>query len=135
LSSASERFKHLVVSHDSSETKQELALDHERRPVNERRATAQRSRGTEKAIAADEPVARQSQADSLKKARINFVTPNGEQAVDLAVPSPVEFGESVWPTLPPARAFEVIDELTAMEREADALRRLDREQRGTLWNA
>jgi hypothetical protein len=111
-----------------------MALDHERRPVNEWRATAQRSRATEKAIALDEPVARQSQADSAKKARINFVTLDGEQA-DLAGLGSVEFSESMWPTLPPSPVFEVVDELAAMEREAEALRRLDREQRGTLWNA
>jgi hypothetical protein len=129
LSPAAERF-----DHHPPETKQGMAVDHERRSTNQRRATAQRSRGTEKAIAADKPVAHQSQADSAKKARIDFVTPDGEQAVDQAWPEPVQSVESMWPTLPLSPAFEVVDELAAMEREAEALRRLDREQRGTLWN-
>ncbi|MDQ1728187.1 MAG: hypothetical protein QOD33_312 [Pyrinomonadaceae bacterium] len=46
-----------------------------------------------------------------------------------------EPAESVWPSLPPSRAFEFADELAAAEREDDSLRRLRSEQRGTLWNA
>jgi hypothetical protein len=126
LSPATERFETWVAS-------QGMSLDHERHSINQRRSMPKRSRVTEKAIAADEPAARQSQNHSPKKATINFVTPDSEQAVDLAWPP--EFGESMWPTLPPSPVFEVVDELAAMEREAEALRRLDREQRGTLWNA
>ena len=40
-----------------------------------------------------------------------------------------------WPTLPPAPSFEMADELLAKETEGEALRRLEQEQRGTLWNA
>ncbi|MDQ1707774.1 MAG: hypothetical protein QOJ88_985 [Pyrinomonadaceae bacterium] len=46
-----------------------------------------------------------------------------------------EPAESLWPSLPPSRAFEFADELAAAEREDDSLRRLRSEQRGTLWNA
>lgn len=56
-------------------------------------------------------------------------------SVDLAAPALVEPGENVWPTLLAASRFEIADELAAMEREAETLRRLDQEQRGTLWNA
>jgi hypothetical protein len=80
-------------------------------------------------------------ASSARKAAVNAFTREGEQArhrfaaVDLAMPALVESSESMWPTLPPARSFELSDELAAMDREAETLRRLDREQRGTLWNA
>lgn len=43
--------------------------------------------------------------------------------------------ENVWPMLPPSPKFDVADELAAKEQEAEALRRLEQEQRGTLWNA
>lgn len=60
-------------------------------------------------------------------------------SADLTVPTPIETriesNENVWPSLPPAPKFEVADELAAMEQEAEALRRLEQEQRGTLWNA
>ncbi len=60
-------------------------------------------------------------------------------STDLTVPTPIETriesNENVWPSLPPAPKFEVADELAAMEQEAEALRRLEQEQRGTLWNA
>jgi hypothetical protein len=40
-----------------------------------------------------------------------------------------------WPALPPAPSFELADELQAKETETEALRRLEQEQRGILWNA
>jgi hypothetical protein len=43
-------------------------------------------------------------------------------------------GESLWPTLPVARGFELADELANAERDDDSLQRLEREQRGNLWN-
>ena len=46
-----------------------------------------------------------------------------------------ESNENIWPVLPPPPKFDVTDELAAKEQEAEALRRLDQEQRGTLWNA
>ncbi len=39
-----------------------------------------------------------------------------------------------WPTLPPAPAFDLADDLSARETEAETLRRLEQEQRGTLWS-
>jgi len=47
----------------------------------------------------------------------------------------IESSENVWPTLPPAPKFDIADELAAKEQEAEGLRRLEQEQRGTLWNA
>lgn len=39
-----------------------------------------------------------------------------------------------WPTLPPPQSSGIHDELLAREAEAEGLRRLEREQRGILWN-
>jgi hypothetical protein len=39
-----------------------------------------------------------------------------------------------WPTLPPPQSSGIDDELLAREAETTALRRLEREQRGILWN-
>lgn len=44
-------------------------------------------------------------------------------------------GGSAWPSLPPAPTFNFADELAAIECEGEVSRRLDQEQRGTLWNA
>jgi hypothetical protein len=59
-------------------------------------------------------------------------------SVDLTAPTPVEprieSGKNVWPTLPPAPKFDLADELAAKDQEAEGLRRLEQEQRGTLWN-
>lgn len=59
--------------------------------------------------------------------------------VELTAPTPIESriesSENVWPTLPPAPEFDIADELAAKEQEAEGLRRLEQEQRGTLWNA
>jgi len=43
--------------------------------------------------------------------------------------------EHLWPDLPAARSVELADDLATAERETDSLRRLEREQRGILWNA
>jgi len=43
--------------------------------------------------------------------------------------------EGLWPVLPPSPKFDVADELAANDQETEALRRLELEQRGTLWNA
>jgi len=43
-------------------------------------------------------------------------------------------GENPWPDLPSASSLEIADELLANERELDRYRRLEREQRGALWN-
>jgi hypothetical protein len=53
--------------------------------------------------------------------------------------STVRFGrlasdENPWPDLPQAVPLELAEELAANERELDRYRRLEREQRGTLWN-
>jgi hypothetical protein len=66
---------------------------------------------------------------SDKPARHRFAS------ADLATPALSEASESMWPTLPPSRDIEITDELAALDREIETLRRLDREQRGTLWNA
>lgn len=42
--------------------------------------------------------------------------------------------DNCWPTLPPASGFDLADDLSAREAEADTLRRLEQEQRGTLWS-
>ncbi len=60
-------------------------------------------------------------------------------ATDPAASSPSELKteatENTWPALPVPPVFELADELAAMEREAEGLRRLDHEQRGYPWNA
>ena len=64
---------------------------------------------------------------------------NAFASVELGAPTSKESrtkpAENLWPTLPPMPKFDTADELAAMEQEAEALRRLDQEQRGTLWNA
>jgi hypothetical protein len=59
----------------------------------------------------------------------------------LAEPNPstptksrIESRENLWPTLPAAPKFDIADELASKEQEAEGLRRLEQEQRGTLWN-
>jgi hypothetical protein len=42
--------------------------------------------------------------------------------------------EECWPALPASAGFDLDDDLFAREVEADELRRLDQEQRGTLWS-
>jgi len=51
-------------------------------------------------------------------------------------PSPalIESSDNAWPALPAAPEFEIADELAAMKTEAERLRHLEREQRGTWWN-
>jgi hypothetical protein len=67
------------------------------------------------------------------RARNEFAAP------DPATSSPnelkTEATENKWPALPVPPVFELADELAAMEREAEGLRRLDHEQRGNPWNA
>lgn len=80
---------------------------------------------------------------SFSRPVINVAATN-EQAttkfasVKLGAPTSHESGieprENLWPTLPPMPKFDTADELAAMDQEADGLRRLDLEQRGTLWN-
>jgi hypothetical protein len=48
---------------------------------------------------------------------------------------PSEAPENMWPALPVPPVFELADELAAMERETEGLRRLEHEQRGNPWNA
>jgi hypothetical protein len=77
--------------------------------------------------------------------RVINVAATNEQAttkfasVKLGAPTSHESGieprENLWPTLPPMPKFDTADELAAMDQEAEGLRRLDLEQRGTLWNA
>jgi len=43
--------------------------------------------------------------------------------------------ESPWPELPVQAAIDSTDELVAMERTANRLKKLEREQRGSAWNA
>jgi hypothetical protein len=113
---------------------------------NARRAGGERSRDAATVVDANARVASQSlSAEFLKKAATNAATREVEHArhrfasTDFATPALTESSESMWPTLPPSRSFEanfeIGDELAALEREAETLRRLDREQRGTLWNA
>jgi hypothetical protein len=74
------------------------------------------------------------------------VVPRTEQAagrefapLPLAARASIEMNavsnEGLWPVLPPSPKFDVADELAANEQESEALRRLELEQRGTLWNA
>lgn len=122
------------------------SLDYQSRQGNTRRVPVETSRALELAMGVSARAATQSQpfAPPAKKAAIE-TTRSHEQArhrfasVDLATPALVESSESMWPTLPLSRNFEtnfqIGDELAALEREAETLRRLDREQRGTSWNA
>lgn len=45
-----------------------------------------------------------------------------------------DLNTNYWPTLPPAPSFDLADDLSARETEAETLRRLEQEQRGTLWS-
>jgi hypothetical protein len=54
---------------------------------------------------------------------------------DERAPISSEAEEACWPSLPSSPEFELVDELQTMKRESEALDRLEREQRGTLWNA
>ncbi|MGH9882052.1 MAG: hypothetical protein ACRD6N_11505, partial [Pyrinomonadaceae bacterium] len=58
-------------------------------------------------------------------------TMNEAASVPLAA---TESGENPWPDLPSARGFDFADEVGARERQKERLQRLEREQRGTLWN-
>jgi hypothetical protein len=131
----------------ASASERKLSLDYETELRNARRITVERSHDEATAMTANARASSQSKsADGLpKKAAINAATREVEHArrrfasVDLTAPALVESSESRWPTLPPSRNFasnfELGDELAAWEREAETLRRLDREQRGILWNA
>jgi len=48
--------------------------------------------------------------------------------------TPIDSSDDRWPALPPPPLFEMTDELFLREAELESLRRLDREQRGVLWN-
>jgi hypothetical protein len=68
---------------------------------------------------------------------VNVPTLMDEETMNRA--STVRFGslasdENPWPDLPHAVPLELAEELAANERELDRYRRLEREQRGTLWN-
>jgi hypothetical protein len=81
-----------------------------------------------------------NQPFSSRRPLANLVTSDEQArnefaAVDLNAPTPVHSSENVWPTLPPAPKFDVADELAEKDQEAEGLRRLEQEQRGTLWNA
>ncbi len=73
--------------------------------------------------------------------KVNSVTnhqhaSNEFASTDRAASKPkTEAPENVWPALPVPPVFELADELAAMEREAEGLRRLEHEQRGNPWNA
>src|SRR5262249_5258012 len=43
-------------------------------------------------------------------------------------------GENPWPDLPPSLPFEISEEFANNERELKRYQRLEREQRGILWN-
>lgn len=124
-------------------SEQEQSLDHERSLRNSRRVAVERShdRGTANSADARVPSQSRSAESLLRGATTNAATRGVEHprhrfaSTDFATPALSESSESMWPTLPPSRNFEITDELAALEREAETLRRLDREQRGTLWNA
>jgi hypothetical protein len=59
-------------------------------------------------------------------------TMNEAASVASAAPG---IGENPWPDLPTAPVLEITDEVAARERQMERLQRLEREQRGTLWNA
>ena len=48
--------------------------------------------------------------------------------------TPIDSNDDRWPALPPPPLFEMTDELSLREEELRSLRRIDREQRGVLWN-
>lgn len=52
-----------------------------------------------------------------------------------ALSSSIGPDENPWPELPETSAPEMADELATIRREAERLQRLEREQRGTQWNA
>lgn len=55
--------------------------------------------------------------------------------IELWTNSSIKLSGSDWPSLPAAPIFNIADELAAMESEGEVTRRLEQEQRGTLWNA
>ena len=130
-------------SHRSPDTERRITLDHETQQTSGRRIAAEDSRTLQSPMTANSRVPSDSQAAqtrsneakhhsagrSDKPARHRFAS------ADLAMPALSESSESMWPTLPPSRDIEITDELAALDREIETLRRLDREQRGTLWNA
>ncbi len=126
----------------STLTERGPALDHEARQSRTRSAGANSSRPSERASTANASVVTPRRAPSaLGNKPVDPDTRHVAQArdrfasVDLAAPALRESREDMWPTLPPARNFEIADELAAIEREAETLRRLDREQKGISWNA
>lgn len=135
------------ASRNALGSEQEPSLARETQLRNVRRVAVEQSREMTTATDASARVPAQSNsADSLtKRTTANAAAREAEPArhrfasTDFRAPALNESSESMWPSLPPSRNFETNfelgDELAALEREVENLRRLDREQRGTAWNA
>jgi hypothetical protein len=101
----------------------ELASESRRRPVRSARSVDQSRRFSHSRL--------QTSAGNLPSL-IDEETMNEAASVPLAT---AESGENPWPDLPTAPVLEIADEVAARERQVERLKRLEREQRGTLWNA
>lgn len=69
---------------------------------------------------------------TTERARNEFASPDFASSKYNA---PLGESEEIWPALPVAPDWEPADEVAAMQREAERVRRLELEQRGALWNA
>lgn len=70
-------------------------------------------------------------AERKHQARTEFhaTTENAESSLAF------NFGQNVWPMLPPEPTVDFSDEILTREAEVETARRLDQEQRGMPWNA
>ena len=100
----------------------ELARESRLRPSRSARAVNQSRRFSQPSL--------QTSAGNLPSL-MDEETMNEAASVPSAVP---ESGENPWPDLPTAPDLEIADEVAARERQIERLQRLEREQRGTLWN-
>jgi hypothetical protein len=73
----------------------------------------------------------------VQTSAVNLPSLMDEETMNKAASVPMaasESGENPWPDLPSARGFDIADEVARRERQMERLQRLEREQRGTLWN-
>lgn len=80
---------------------------------------------------------RQQSEDHFDRADVHLPALLDEDTMSEAAAAPwakTHPGENPWPDLPWTSPFEIEEEIAAHTREVDRYRRLELEQRGTLWN-